>query len=255
MKTPKEKIKRTILEVIDNLDGLAFRNSYKYSQKEKVFFEGRYSKIISLLPEIEKYDVGIEIGLGGGIMAFLLKRIFLLEKLFTLEHPSASSMFTEEYLKSLEINKIILKRVDLHSKKLPWPSDFFDFVIFSEVMEHLIPADVPVIIQEMKRVLKKNGWLLVTTPNITSLIKRINLLLGKNPVEFDLRLHEGATYGHIREYTMPELIKILDNDGFKIIKKDYFMIDEKRNYFTRIESLSSKIFPSFANSLGILAKK
>ena len=122
-------------------------------------------------------------------------------------------------------------------------------------MEHLIPAKLDDVYKEMWRILKPNGWLLVTTPNISSLIKRVKLLFGENPIEFDLGLHEGATYGHIREYTMKELEEILQDHGFFVLNKKYFMIDSRRSIYTRIEEVSAKVFPSFANNLGVLAKR
>lgn len=248
-------LKEIIRETIDDLNGLAFGSSLLYSPKDKIFFEDRYLKIVSLLPEIKKDDVGLEIGLCGGILAFSLKRIFFLEKLYTLEHPITCKQFTREYLSELKRNRIIFKQVDLHNGKLPWVSKFFNFVIFSDVLEHLIPADIPAVFKEINRVLKKNGWLLVTTPNISSLIKRIKLLLGKSPIGFDLTLHENATYGHIREYTMNESISLLQSEGFTIVRKNYYMIDVKRSFFTRLEFICSKILPGFANSIGILARK
>lgn len=250
-----EKRDRIIKKILDELNELAFGPSDTWSEKDKIFFQNRYSRIVSLLPEIRSSDIGLEVGLCGGILAFALKRVFLLDKLYTLEHPTTYRQFTKRYLGKLKENKIILEPCDLHVDKFPWPNNFFDFVVFSEIMEHLIPAHVPIVIQEIKRVLKKDGWLFITTPNIASLIKRINLLLGKNPVEFDLNLHEDATYGHIREYTMGELVIILQNQGFEIVKKDYFMIDEERNLFTRLESIGAKFLPFLANNLAVLAKK
>lgn len=244
-----------IKKTINEINGLAFGSSQKWTEKDKGFFEERYSTILSLFPKIKKNDIGLEMGLCGGIMAFTLKRVFSLKKIYTLEHPIVCRLFTKKYLEKLEENKIILEPCDLQVDKLPWANDFFDFVIFSEVMEHLIPTTIPAILQEIKRVLKKRGWLFITTPNIASLIKRVNLILGKNPVELDLMLHEKATYGHIREYTMEELIIILQNQDYKIVKKDYFMIDTKRNLFTQFESLGAKFLPFLANNLAILTRK
>ena len=242
-------------KVIEKINGLSFGTSHKWSEDDVVFFTDRYTKILLLLPDIKKEDIGLEIGLCGGIMAFLLKNYYSLDKLNTLEHPVPSKMYSKAFLRKLKDENIILKSCDLHQNKLPWPNQSLDFVIFSELMEHLIPAKLENIYKEIWRVLKNDGWLLVTTPNTASLIKRIKLLLGGNPIEFDLSLHESATYGHIREYTMEELLKILQNHGFTILNNKYFMIDSKRNIYTQIENVSAKIIPSFANNLGVLAKK
>ncbi len=243
-----------VATVLDELDGLAYGPSSKWSEKDRVFLEDRYRRILTLFPEIKRGDIGLEVGLHNGILAFLLKRKFQLNKIYTLEHPTTCKQFTKRYHDGLKKNNIILEPCDLHTDRLPWPDDFFDFVIFSEVMEHLIPAIIPSVIQEINRVLKQDGWFLVTTPNIAAFLKRTNLLFGKNPNEFDLRMH-GDTYGHIREYTMRELVIILQEAGFKIAKKEYFSIDSKRNIFTYLEYIFAKVFPSFSTNLSVLARK
>ena len=247
--------KEEIKEIIDDLNGLAFKNSEPYSESAKVFFKNRYSEIINLLPEIKKDDVGLEIGLAGGVLAFALRRHFSLKKLYTLEHPVVCKQYNKEFLNKLENDGIILKPVNLKDYKLPWSDNFFNFIFLCDVVEHLIPSDIPNLINEIKRVLKKDGYLVIVTPNIASLIKRINLSFGKNPIEFDLRLHEEATYGHIREYTMNELLYIVENENLKIKRKKYFTIDAKRNIFTRIEDICSKIYQPFANSLALVVQK
>lgn len=247
----KEEIKK----IIDDLNGLAFVNSEPYSEQAKVFFKNRYSEIIKLLPEIKKDDVGLEIGLAGGVLAFVLRRQFDLNNLYALEHPVVCNQYTKKFINKLKNEHIILKPVDLKENKLPWPDNFFNFIFLCDVVEHLVPSDIPNLIKEIERVLIKNCYLVIVTPNIASLIKRINLLFGKNPIEFDLRLHEEATYGHIREYTMNELLHIVENENFKVKRKKYFMIDVKRNIFIRIEDICSKIYQPFANTLAIIAKK
>jgi len=249
------KNKELIKDIIDELNGLEFKNSEPYSESAKVFFLNRYLEIINLLPEIKKDDIGLEIGLAGGVLAFALKRQFELNKLYTLEHPIVSKQYNKKFINKLKSEHIILELVNLKENKLPWPDNFFNFIFLCDVVEHLVPSDIPNLIKEIKRVLKKDGQLVIVTPNIASLIKRINLFFGKNPIEFDLRLHEEATYGHIREYTMNELLNIVENENFKVTRKKYFMIDAKRNIFTRIEDMSSKVYQPFANSLALVVKK
>lgn len=247
--------KELIKVIIDDLNGLSFKNSNRYLKQEKIFFLNRYFKILSLLPVINKNDVGLEIGLAGGVLAFVLRKQFNLKKLYTLEHPITAKQYTPKFLEKLKKENILLKSVDLKSNRLPWKDNSFNFVFFCDVIEHLIPSDVPVIMKEINRILKKGGFLIVITPNIASLLKRINLFRGKNPIEFDLNLHEGATYGHIREYTMAELEDTAKKANFKVESKRYFMIDVERNIFTRIEDLSSKFYSPLANSLAIVLKK
>jgi len=246
--------KKIVREILEELNGLAYGAPSKWLEKDMLFLEDRYQRILARFPEVARGEVGLEVGLHHGIVAFLLKRKFRLKKLYALEHPTTCKRFTKKYLAKLEKERIILRACDLHSENLPWPKNFFDFIVFSEIMEHLIPADLPFVIREIRRVLKKGGKLLVTTPNIASLLKRVNLLFGKNPNEFDLRMHFD-TYGHIREYTMGEVVNVLQEGGFRIVEKGYLTIDSKRNIFTYLEYLFAKIFPPFSTNLWVLAKK
>lgn len=60
-------------------------------------------------------------------------------------------------------------------EQLPFQDNQFDCVIFAEVVEHL--ENHFHIIRECQRVLKKNGILIVTTPNILNLASRMRYFL------------------------------------------------------------------------------
>jgi SAM-dependent methyltransferase len=52
--------------------------------------------------------------------------------------------------------------IDINGTPLPYPNEFFSVVIASHVIEHL--SDVDFCLQQMSRVLKKGGIMLVATP-------------------------------------------------------------------------------------------
>lgn len=65
--------------------------------------------------------------------------------------------------------------VDLNYCSLPYDDNFFDAITFTEVIEHL--EDHRKILKEINRVLKKDGVLIVTTPNILNLKSRVRFFL------------------------------------------------------------------------------
>lgn len=67
--------------------------------------------------------------------------------------------------------------VDLEEKKLPFPDNFFDLVISLEVIEHLWNTDH--YLSELKRVVKPNGYALITTPNYNYWTFRLRSLFGQ----------------------------------------------------------------------------
>jgi SAM-dependent methyltransferase len=84
---------------------------------------------------------------------------------------------------------------------LPFPEDYFDMVICSEVLEHI--PDQKTAIKEITRVLKPGGDLVVSVPRY--LPERICWALSKS--------YHLATNGHIRIYRKKELRALLENSG------------------------------------------
>ena len=79
----------------------------------------------------------------------------------------------------------------------------YDMVIFTEVIEHLTEEQVKKTLSEIKRVLKPNGRIALSTPNIV-IRKEVGKYLA-NPF-------------HIKEYTNDEIKELLLSYGFKIVK-------------------------------------
>jgi SAM-dependent methyltransferase len=112
--------------------------------------------------------------------------------------------------------------VDLNGV-LPYPSSSFDFVAAVEVIEHL--HDPWHAISEFKRVLKKNGKLIITTPNILSVLSRLQFVFfGEYSYFYNKPLWSEAvdTYQkldmHINPITFVELEHILSKCNFRLEK-------------------------------------
>lgn len=115
-------------------------------------------------------------------------------------------------------------------KKWKYPTEYFDIVIASHIIEHLVNPDH--LILEAKRVLKKSGILIILTPNLAAWFNRILLLFGIQPfltevstvdktlgLRFTRRLTPGRSpVGHLRLFTPGSLRDILELHGFKIHK-------------------------------------
>lgn len=108
--------------------------------------------------------------------------------------------------------------VNLDTDVFPFENDSFDFILCAEVIEHLFDPDH--LLQEMSRVLKSSGILLLTTPNIASWYDRFALLLGFQPISIPVSLghpETGRPFGlksnagreHIRFFTQRALKETL----------------------------------------------
>lgn len=126
-------------------------------------------------------------------------------------------------------NGIIAKIGDAQ-KKWDYQDEYFDMVIASHIIEHVISPDK--LILEAKRVLKKKGLLIVITPNLAAWFNRIFLLFGFQPFftevstidkTMGLKLAQRFTsnkdpVGHLKVFTPGSLKDILQLHGFKNIR-------------------------------------
>jgi SAM-dependent methyltransferase len=96
---------------------------------------------------------------------------------------SACDLFPEIF----QFDKIECKKVDI-TNAFPYPDNTFDLVIAIEVSEHIL--DHETFFNESSRILKPNGRLYISTPNILSMKSRVRFLFSGffysfNPLQMD----------------------------------------------------------------------
>jgi SAM-dependent methyltransferase len=105
---------------------------------------------------------------------------------------------------------------------LPFAAGSADVVIMSELIEHLVDTDSA--LDEVFRVLRPGGSLLLSTPNLASWYNRGLVALGVQPVfsEVSLRGVYGRpgrqVAGHLRLFTRRALVALLAARGFTGIR-------------------------------------
>ena len=137
---------------------------------------------------------------------------------------------------------------------LPIKSDSLDFIFAGSIIEHMY--DTEFFLEEIRRCLKKNVALLITTPNISNFINRFRMMLGKYPIQSSPVLSRGMG-DHIHLFNPKELKNVLDRLGYriKILKSNCVSISlssYKAGFFAR--SLA-KLFPNLGDNLIVLAIK
>jgi len=167
---------------------------------------------------IEKYKPKIILDAGCG-RGFYLYGISLYK--FATEIHGID--INEKYLKiAKNINqdkRVKIKKGTIY--KLPYKKNFFDLVICSEVLEHL--KDDKKAIKELHRVLKPNGKLIITVPNINFpfLWDPINWILMhffNKHINKNIWWLAGIWADHERLYKKNDLKKMIKSTGFEIIK-------------------------------------
>lgn len=135
--------------------------------------------------------------------------------------------------------------------KMPFPDSMFDLIVAGEIIEHIYDTDF--LLEEIKRMLKPGGKLLVSTPNVASLGRRLFLLLGRNP-HIELSPNETGSSGHIRYFTFQALKDILKKHRLKTLMTSSDVVNFSSDGRIRSEVLA-KVFPTFGASIIIMAEK
>jgi SAM-dependent methyltransferase len=111
---------------------------------------------------------------------------------------------------------------DVEIDKLPFESNQFDCVILNEVFEHL-RFNLIFTMREIRRVIRRGGLLLLSTPNLRSLQGLYHLLWNWEGFSSMGGIYHNyaaletiGVMGHVREYTSKEVADFLEQVGFEI---------------------------------------
>ena len=148
---------------------------------------------------------------------------FLTVPLMSKYDVTTIDKITGEYSSDI-IHKYSIKTLicDLDYDTIPTEDDSFDGIIMNEIFEHL-RVDLIFTMTEVLRVLRPGGILLLSTPNLRSMVGIYNLLFRGEAFASMGGIYENYSYlekigmmGHTREYTSTEVVDFLKKIGFEI---------------------------------------
>ena len=145
------------------------------------------------------------------------------------------------------INGVEVRQADLNLG-FPKFDAAFDVIFAGEVMEHLF--DDEKFIKSARAILKQDGVLILTVPNLVFGGNRLRMLFGMTPT------FAYAPY-HYHMYTRSTLENLLRRNGFEIsdFTSSHVLFSTRRNKFGRIFEILGDLFPSFGAHLIVCAKK
>ena len=109
--------------------------------------------------------------------------------------------------------------------------EFFEGIFTEHTLEHLYPSDVKNLLNELYRVLKKDGTIRITVPSLESYVKFYNQELSEPHLsEMNKRFVSGCTairnltqnFHHLSVWDFEELRRYLLEAGFKNIERKEF---------------------------------
>jgi SAM-dependent methyltransferase len=133
-----------------------------------------------------------------------------------------------------EVHEIPLQRLNIEYDAWPWADDFFDIVLYCEVIEHLVYDPTHTLV-ETHRVLKSDtGKLLLSTPNALVYTALLDMIRGRNFFPpYDGYSHYAR---HHRLFSPAELRHLCTKIGFEV-HHSYSAYDTAYAHPRRLERL------------------
>jgi 2-polyprenyl-3-methyl-5-hydroxy-6-metoxy-1,4-benzoquinol methylase len=240
-----------------------FRQQKQYSRhfSDPKTKRQKRNEALQILSKVGKYTKGaqsvLDIGCGIGMLAVEIGK------------QSGAAIhgidLNDAAVRLAKLNGVAAKKADLE-EKWPFEKNTFDIVIGAQIIEHVIGTDH--FIQESFRLLKPNGYLIITTPNLSAWFNRILLLFGYQPFFLEastkdktvgLRFTQSLTKehepaGHIRVMTHRALGDLLEMYGFEIVESKGSAVHYLPSYMKVFDRIFSLI-PSLASDMIYIATK
>ncbi|KKQ49407.1 MAG: hypothetical protein US75_C0002G0015 [Candidatus Woesebacteria bacterium GW2011_GWC1_38_13] len=185
----------------------------------------------------------LDVGCGDGTLSVMLR-----------EETHAEVFGCDISIRELKLAKtkgIKTKHCDLN-KHFPYQTNTFDMVFSNQVIEHIIDPDH--FLSECRRILKRNGRLIITTPNLTAWYNRILFIFGVYPLFLEASMRDktvGTKFmkrfaaqqqgvGHMKVLTAEVLRDLLELNHFDI----EYITALKRTLFGNLSWFPKLLFQS-----------
>ncbi len=178
------------------------RNLIDMTSKSKGYYGNPREDMLKYIPQSTKRS--LEFGCGCGGFSALLKKALGVEA-WAVEIEQQSAKIASQNLDKV-INSDALESLD----KLP--QNYFDCIIFFDILEHLI--DPYNLLNEVKTKLTTNGVIVASIPNVRYYRTFIKFVLHGN---WDYEDHGILDKTHLRFFTYKSIRKMMRDLGFDIL--------------------------------------
>jgi SAM-dependent methyltransferase len=162
----------------------------------------------------------------------------------------------ERYASTIRAAGVNVVKCNLETERLPFPDASFDAAVFNELFEHLRINPI-FTLSEILRVMKPNGTLTLSSPNLKSLGGMRNYWLKNKAYSCSAeiyaeykKLEDLGHMGHVREYTPTEIIEFLQTIGFAVADVIF-----RGEYAGRLARTLTRLIPSLSPFVTYIAKK
>lgn len=130
--------------------------------------EDRHRKVLEIFSG-QQFDRILDVGCGDGNFSVLLKEACKAKEVYGIE-------ISEKGVESAKNSGVKAFQLDIDEEDFPFEDSYFDAIFAGEIIEHLYDTDR--FLDEVYRILKLNGLLILTAPNLSCWHNKISLLFG-----------------------------------------------------------------------------
>jgi 2-polyprenyl-3-methyl-5-hydroxy-6-metoxy-1,4-benzoquinol methylase len=167
---------------------------------------GIHDELLKII-QTEPHGKLLDVGCGAGALASRLKKsgmdVWVVElSADFVRYPGLH--ITERNLDAIE--------------SLPYPNDYFDYIVMCEVIEHIRHPFF--LIGELSRILKPGGKIYITTPNIHHIKSKVKFLFHNDFYGFNEE-QQTSPLSHLLSFSRRQLKLILNENGISPIDIKY----------------------------------
>lgn len=228
----------------------------KWDTRNKDLYQREKIALQLITPLLKEHQNILDIGCGDGTFLSQIKH-----KNINLHGVDFSEFQLQKAQKIAQT-----KQCDLE-QGIPHKDNSFDIIYCAEVIEHVHNPDF--LLEECNRILKQDGYIILSTPNLCAWFNRILVPLGIQPLLVETstkskligagplkRFKDSKTpVGHVRIFNKDAITDLLEENGFKIQKIKGAIFDSGLPKAALIIDNMCKHIPGLAADFVILAKK
>jgi 2-polyprenyl-3-methyl-5-hydroxy-6-metoxy-1,4-benzoquinol methylase len=180
----------------------------------RFFFKMRFKLAGEMIPLEGRKKMTI-LDAGCGIGFFLPTLCLIGRKIWAVDYAKYSLKYSKDMCQKKGLKNIFFKKSDL-AASLPFRDHQFDLIVSLSVLEHI--KDLDRVMMNFRRIMRRNGLLIVGYPNEDSVIFRIFQYLEKRLLRPKVyKIHQGT-----------ELIHVSRASKIDQKLKEYFYIEETK---------------------------
>lgn len=246
-----DAFQNAILPVIRELSSDPVLSPY-VSWQEEYFRDNRYrnAHFLKLMDEVLKPGMDVvEVGAAPFHLTWILKHTYQV-------NIRALDLLPEPAVKFVQKLGLEVLSCDIEREDIPLEDASVDVILFAEVLEHLRWNPLRAF-REFHRILRDEGILVLTTPNLYSARRILRYFLGRGVSdggviqEFE-KVERSGFVGHVSTYCRKDVRDFLEYGGFQPIRWKFQAYQPDKPWWLR---LFYRVFPGFRPSMIVIAQK